>query len=196
MKVNAQTLLIIFGIVAVIAVILLLVFRKSSEHFVAMGKPAELADGVYMIENVNKLPLTSNIVDTVMCKDFLIGTHDAQPTPDKHWLLKRVASSVYILYKVGKKECLYTHPTNTVRSYFFPSCDTKNLCGLETPDTQGELDQDSLRTYFMILEHPSGKHYIKSMKNNKYLCMTKKQISFKNNPTDECLFDLNLVSQE
>ncbi len=196
MKVNAQTLLIIFGIIAVIAVILLLVFRKSSEHFAAMGKPAELADGVYMIQNVNKLPLTSNIVDTVMCKDFLIGTHDAQPTPDKHWLLKRVASSVYILYKVGKKECLYTHPTNTVRSYFFPSCDTKNLCGLETPDTQGELDQDSLRTYFMILEHPSGKHYIKSMKNNKYLCMTKKQISFKNNPTDDCLFDLNLVSQE
>jgi hypothetical protein len=196
MKVNARTLLIIFGVIAVIAVILIIVTKKSNENFATVGKPSQVPDGVYMINNIHNLPLTSNIIDTVMCKDFLIGTQDAQPTPDKHWLLKRVASSVYILYKVGKKECLYTHPTNTVRSYFFPSCDTKNLCGLETPDAQGELDQDSVRTYFMLLEHPSGKHYIKSMKNNKYLCMNKKQISFRTQPNDDCLFDLNLVSQE
>ena len=125
-----------------------------------------------------------------MCNDFLIG----QPTSSDSsldWKLKRVASGIYILYKDGEQECLYTHPGDEVRSYNIPgtNCDKQNLCGLETPDYRGELDPSSLRTYFMMLKDKDGKYAIKSMKNDKYLEM-KNTLSFQNTPTEYSMFTI------
>lgn len=150
----------------------------------------DLPDGVYQIKNKDGNVLASNIIDTVMCNDFLIG----QPTSSDSsldWKLKRVASGIYILYKDGEQECLYTHPGDEVRSYNIPgtNCDKQNLCGLETPDYRGELDPSSLRTYFMMLKDKDGKYAIKSMKNDKYLEM-KNTLSFQNTPTEYSMFTI------
>jgi hypothetical protein len=176
-----------FGAVICAVVVVVLLVSLTREQFENVGRPADLSDGAYRITNTSNIPLTSNILTKVMCKDFLIGTQ--QPQRQLDWQLKRVAQSVYIFYKKGEKECLYAHPSNSPRSYFFPSCDAKSLCGLETPDHQGELDGDSLRTYFMILQHPSGLYYIKNMKNDMYLQMTNKRLSFTKTPNQMCLFN-------
>lgn len=177
-------------LIAAIIVVALLTWWLSTnqESFQHFGLPADVQDGLYRITSMKGLPLTSNIIDTVMCKDFLIG--QTQHSKSTDWKLKRVAQGVYIFYKPGEKECMYTHPTNSIRSYYFPSCSSKNMCGLETPDYRGELDSDSLRTYFMILKHPKGKYYIKSMKNNKYVCMTNSELSFESKPNKNCLFSI------
>ena len=183
------TPLLLVSLTTIIVVSIILLCKK--EAFEYMASTANLADGVYSITSKSGAVLTSNLIDTVMCKDFLIG--QTKPSSDNSWMLKRVAQGVYIFYKQGKKECLYTHPTNDIRSYFFPSCDTSNLCGLTEPDYKGQLDQDSLRTYFMILTNPQGKFFIKSMKNDKYLCMTNNQIKLLDSPDDNCLFDIKQV---
>ena len=161
-----------------------------------LGAPVELADGVYSIKNSFGLALTSNIIDPVMCNDFLIG----QPVtkPGLNWMLKRVGpTSVYILYKEGEKECLYSHLGNEVRSFSFPAtCSSKNLCGLEAPsDYKGELDFNSMRTYFMLLQSPDGpnKVYIKSMKTGKFLEMTKDKLRLRDTPNKHALFTITKV---
>ena len=163
-------------------------FTRTKKHF---GKSVELTDGVYSIKNIDGIDLRSDIIDPVMCNDFLIG--QAITTPGLNWKLKRVGpTSVYILYKEGEKECLYTHLGDEVRSYSFPaSCSSKNLCGLETPsDYKGELDSSSMRTYFMLLQSPeaSNKFYIKSMKTGKFLEMTKDKLRLSDTPA---IFTIN-----
>lgn len=180
------------AVAGTILIIVLVYNKMRKEGFQNLAKPTVLPDGVYRITNTNNIPLTSNIVDTIMCNDFLIGA--TQPRKQLDWKLKRVAQSVYILYKQGEKECLYTSPADSLRSFYFPSCNTKNLCGLETPNHQGELDGESLRTYFMILQHPSGKYFIKSMKNDMYLKMTKDQLVFSKSPCPECLFSFKMTN--
>lgn len=176
---------------AIVAFLLLIIFTShvsKKEHFQNIAKASDLVDGTYRIANRDGLPLTSNIITTVQCNDFLIGR--TKPSSSLDWKLKRVAQSVYILYKDGEKECLYAHPTNSVRSYLFSNCNSNNLCGLQTLNDRGELDKPSLRTYFMILEHPSGKFYIKNMKNDLFLQMTKNKLSFVNKPNEDCLFSV------
>lgn len=165
------------------------IYKKQSETFKHVGKPASLHDGIYSIVSADGSPLVSTIVDTVQCKDFLIG--QVQPSKQQDWQLKRVADSIYIFYKLGKQECMYSSPNNEVRSYFFPTCNSQNLCGLEEPDYKGELDSESLRTYFMVLQHPSGQYYIKNMKNDMYLCMSKKHgLKFVKQLSADCLFSI------
>ena len=180
--------LICAGLILVIIITLYKLYKRTTESFAPTVSSTFLPDGVYSITHSSGVPLVSSAIDTVMCKDFKI---DPAATPQSvNWQLHRVAQSVYILYKPGKKECLYTNPANEVRSYSFPGCNTQNLCGLEKPDTQGELDKESLRTYFMVLKHGSGKHLLKSMKNDGYLCMKHGQVSFENSPSKDCLFDI------
>ena len=180
----------IVAIVAVIAISAYLLYTMKHEGFaVHTGKPSNLPTGMYTIKNKNGVVLISDVFDTLMCNDFLLG-RPFEPSKDSNWLLHRVAQSVYIFYKPSKKECLFTHPTDSLRSYFFPTCQGKSLCGLEQPDAYGEIDPESLRTYFMILQDPSGKYYIKSMKNDMYVCMSDKKISLVDQPTEECLFDI------
>ena len=157
-------------------------FVHSKKHF---GAAVDLKDGVYSIKNAEGIDLRSDIIDPVMCNDFLIG--QAITKPGLNWKLKRVGpTSVYILYKEGEKECLYSHLGDEVRSYSFPSsCSSKNLCGLETPsDYKGELDPNSMRTYFMLLQSPeaANKFYIKSMKTGKFLEMTKDKLRLSDTP--------------
>ena len=191
---NCKTKTLLFVIAGVAAILIVaLVVLSSKEAFQNLGVPADVPDGVYTIRNNAGLSLTSNIIDPVQCNDFLIG--QTYPSSSTDWKLKRVAQGVYIFYKQGEKECMYTHPTDSLRSYFFPSCNTKNMCGLETPDYKGDLDKESLRTYFMLLKHPQGKYYIRSMKNNRYLKMTDKSLDFSDKPSEECLFDISPTVQ-
>jgi hypothetical protein len=183
---NTQIIVVI--LVIVVGFCLYRLTQKSKEQYAFLGAPSNLSDGRYKIVSADGIPLNSDIIDTVQCKDFLIGKMPTHTTLD--WELKRVADSVYIFYKVGKKECLYSSPADEIRSYSFPSCDTQNLCGLETPDYKGELDVDSLRTYFMILRNPDGKFFIKNMKSNKYVCMTKKGLQYSTTVNDKCLFSI------
>jgi len=175
-------------LLVVIIVTIVLLYRQKEENFEHVGMAADLEDGVYLVTSANdNRVLASNIVDTVQCKDFMLG--QAKPSADNAWMIQKVAQGVYIMYKPGKKECLYTSPAKELRSYFFPSCDSQNLCGLSTPDWKGELDGDSLRTYFMILQHPSGKYYIKSMLNNGYITMSKSRLQLLDEPATDSLFN-------
>jgi len=182
------TWLICAGLLIVIVVSIVLL-AKGTEKFQHVGMAATLPDGNYSIINVaTSNQFASNIVDTVQCKDFMIGQR--QPPQTVGWNLKRVAEGVYKLNKPGDQECLYTSPQNTLRSYYFPGCQSKNLCGLDGPDYKGELDQDSLRTYFMILQHPTGHFYIKSMKNDMYVNMNDNKLYLSSQPTDNSLFSI------
>jgi hypothetical protein len=165
---------------------------------------ATLPDGLYRVESTKGLTLNSNILDVVQCNAQLIGRQT--PSKELDWQLKRVAQGVYIFYKQNKRECMYTHPTNDVRSFYFqpsgaPSytnntaqsvsyavdgtqimkeetCNLHNLCGSETLNEDGDIDQNSLRTYFMILDAGNNTYYIKSMKNDGYLQLHSKGIDF------------------
>ena len=174
-------------IVIVVSIVLLL---KNKEKFEHTGMAASLPDGNYKIVNVATGNVFANkIVDTVQCNDFMIG--QPQPPVSTVWNLKKVAEGVYKLQKPGDQECLYTSPQNTLRSYFFPGCKQTNLCGLDKPAYTGELDQDSLRTYFMILQHPSGNFYIRSMKNDMYVNMSDNKLYLTKGPTDNSLFQIS-----
>jgi len=177
---------ILYGLLVVV-VIVIISLLSSKESFKHVGMAAQLPDGLYFIKSGNN-HLTSNIIDTVQCHDFLIGK--TAPSQDTAWQIQRVASGVYILFKPGKQECMYSSPANELRSFFFPSCTGKNLCGLEQPDFRGELDPDSLSTYFMILQNPDGKFYLKNMKNNKYVNMTSTKLFLSNSPKQSSLFEI------
>jgi hypothetical protein len=180
------------AVVGALIILVIVYHMTKKEGFQNLGRSSDLPDCIYSIRSSkSKLPLSTNFVDLISCNDFTLG-ETKRPTK-VNWKLKRVAQSVYIFFKEGEKECLYTHASNTPRSYYFPSCDAKNLCGLETPTYEGTLDGDSLRTYFMILQHPSGKFYIKSMKNDMYLQMINDRPSFSKNPNENCLFDFKKV---
>ena len=189
---DSQTCMICVGLLIIIVVTIILLSRTSGECFEHVGQPvdaANLPDGTYRITNVDGLSLRSDLVDTVQCKDFLIGV---QPGPNAFdgWQLQRVSSSVYKLLKPSGKECLYASPANQLRSFYFPSCDGANLCGLSKPDYKGELDGDSLRSYFMILQHPNGKFYLKNMRNNMYVTMTSNKLKMTRQPTTQSLFTI------
>jgi hypothetical protein len=153
---------------------------------------AQIPDGTYFIKSGSN-HLASSIIDTVQCHDFMIG--QTLPSQQTAWQLQRVANGVYILFKPGKQECLYSSPANQLRSFFFPTCQGSNVCGMETPDWRGELDPDSLRTYFMILQNPDGKFYLKNMKNDKYVNMTSSKIFLSNKPQQSSLFEIIPVLQ-
>lgn len=189
----------------VLAVVLYSVIRTlRTEKYGYVELAASFPDGVYRVQSTDGLTLNSSILDVVQCNAQLIGRQE--PSKELDWSLKRVAQGVYIFYKQNKQECMYTHPTNDVRSFFFqpsgaPSyknntaqsvsyavdgtqivqeqtCNLQNLCGSETLNSDGEIDSNSLRTYFMILEAGNDTYWIKSMKNDGYLQLSPKGVTF------------------
>jgi len=177
------------GLVLLAAVVFM---QSRNETFRHLGAPAELADGVYEIKNIYGNDLHTDLVDTVQCKSFMIGK--PVRASQKGWKVKRVSSGVYILFKPNEEECLYVNSdSNQLRSYLLSSdagCQSKSLCGMQQPDEKGQLDKSSLQTYFMILQHPNGKYYVKNMKNDKFVMMSDRAIKLVTNPTEECLFTI------
>lgn len=183
-----KTISIIIAIVFLIGCITYIFIQKSKEAFQThLGTPVDLPEGQYNILTEDNKPLASNLFTTVQCNDFLFGK--TKPSIETSWKLKRVAKGVFILMKPGDKECLYTSPDNSLRSYFFPNCNQQNLCGLPKVNSTGDIDQASLHTYFMILKNPEGKYYIKSMSNDKYICMNQ-HLTLVDQPTSNCIFTI------
>ena len=183
--------LVILSIIVILSTIFIIFKHKSSEYYNHFGIPSDIQEGLYNIINKNNIPLASNLITTVQCNDFLFNS--TIPTNDTAWKLKRVAKGIYILMKPSDKECLYTSPDNSIRSYYFPNCsNSKNLCGIPSIDYKGEIDEGSLHTYFMLLQNPDGKYYIKSMINDKYICMNN-SLSLVDEPTTDCIFTINKI---
>ncbi len=187
-----KRILYLFGAFLAFLSMCCLLHFSSGESFDYTGKGTNIPDGNYYISSaMSHLPLTSNIIDTIQCNDFLIG--QTEPSETNSWQLKRVAGSVYILFKNNQRECLYSSPANEVRSFFFEDCVSPNLCGAQSLDYRGELDSSSLHSYFMILQHPRGAFYIKNMKNGMFLEMTQDSLRFVKNVNKNCLFNIRSV---
>jgi len=183
--------MICIGLFVIIVVTIILISRCGQERFQHVGQVSTLPDGVYTITSADGKLMKSDIVDTVMCKDFQLGQ---QVVPEfDGWQLNRVSQGVYKLTKPGDKQCLYASPANELRMYNFPTCDGANLCGLNGPNYKGELDGDSLRSYFMILQHPSGKFYLKNMMNNLFVTSTNNRIMMTKQPDEQSLFDIAAI---
>jgi hypothetical protein len=179
-----RTLILCIAIIALITAIVYVCARKES--FPHVGVPVDMPDGTYNIISVSGKPLASTAFTPIQCKQFLFS--QSIPSSETAWNIKRVAHGIFMLKKPGDQECMYTSPDNSVRSYVMNgSCASKSLCGLDKPTETGDLDERSLHTYYMILQHPNGKYYIKSMSNDLFLCM-KDTLSMTNEPTEECLF--------
>jgi hypothetical protein len=185
-----KKLLIAVAAIAIIAIIVYLSVKKEfyQEH---TGVPVDIPDGVYNILNRNNKPLASTAVTPIQCKDYLF--QHAVPSKATAWRVQRVAHGVVMLKKPDDKECMYTSPDSSIRSYVINgSCNSKNVCGMTEPTSTGELDERSLHTYFMILQNPGGKHYIKSMSNDMYLSMDD-SLKLVSEPDDSSLFTFEMA---
>ena len=165
---NSKLAIIGAVLVVIIAVVVYYITKKESfQHF---GIPTDIEDGAYNIISTKGVPLISSAFTPIQCKDFMF--RQSKPSADTAWKIQRVAHGVFMFKKPGDKECMYTSPDSSVRSYVINgSCMSKDICGSTKPTETGDLDERSLHTYFMILQNPEGKYYIKSMSNDKYLSM-------------------------
>lgn len=174
----ASVIIIFFAVVAY--------YCAKKESFTHVGAPVDIPDGIYNILNQSNKPLASTAFTPIQCKQFMFS--QATPSSETAWKIQRVAHGVFMFKKPSDQECMYTSPDNSIRSYVMNgTCASKSLCGLDKPTETGDLDERSLHTYYMILQHPNGKYYIKSMSNDLYLCM-KDSLSLVSEPTEDCLF--------
>jgi hypothetical protein len=187
----------------ILAIVIYFLFVKGKEYFqlsdlvtiqtTENGKPI-----VYNVTNSQGLELVSSAFTPVMCNNWIITNQSKFLHPlQKGWVLQEVqgAPGVYIFNKPQMNECLYTHYTmnkpDEVRSYLKEgSCIKTSLCGDTSLNYQGELDENSLRTYFRLVKAPQG-NYIISVKNNEYLCIDAGKVSFKSSPDASCQFTFN-----
>jgi len=179
MEINWKTI----AIAAVCLLFLIYIVRKDQERF---SLPATLQDGLYLIKN-NGTIFTSTAFTPTQCNNFAF--QKPQPSMEDSWVLKKVSNGVYMLQKPGGKECLYTHIDGSLKSYLIADCDRKNLCGSEELDSNGELDQYSIRSYFKLSNGPDGKVILQSMQNNQFVCMTNGTANFKTAVDQSCMFD-------
>jgi hypothetical protein len=187
----------------ILAIVIYFLFIKGKEYFqlsdlvtiqtTENGKPI-----VYNVTNSQGFELVSSAFTPVMCNNWIITNQSKFLHPlQKGWVLQEVqgAPGVYIFNKPQMNECLYTHYTmdkrDEVRSYLKEgSCVKTSLCGDTSLNYQGELDENSLRTYFRLVKAPQG-NYIISVKNNEYLCIDGGKVSFKTSPDASCQFTFN-----
>ncbi len=193
---NNKYLLISIALFIVICIVIYFKFIKN-EHFEHFGMAVDIPDGIYSITSTNDIELSSDKITPVICNDFEYRDN-SQLSLDltKDWKLKRVAKGVYIFMKPNDRECLYTSADESIRTYQFSNCASKNsksLCGVTQKTYDGNLDELSLHSYFMLLKSPEGKYYIKSMINDMYLCMNGNKLTLKQVPTMECLFNIQKV---
>jgi len=165
---------------------------ESFQHIALPATSSDLPDGTYIITSHGGINLASNYVTPVQCNNFLYN-HPIKGSDKTSWTLQRVADGVYILKKPDGLECLYSNIDRTVRSYVFDTgCNKKNLCGTTKPSYTGNLDENSIHTYFMILKHPNNKYYIKSMSNDMYFTLSNNgTLTLRQEPTEDSLFSFS-----
>jgi hypothetical protein len=175
--------------------IIKLLLNDPREGFQNAPNLVNLQSGVvYNITNFQGKELVSSAFTPIMCNNWILNQQNTQfiPPIQKGWLLKQVINGTYILEKPQMNECLYTHSEmntdDSLRSYVVGgTCQKVNLCGMETVNPQGELDEASMRTYFKLLQAPNGV-YIVSAKNNKYVSFDQNGVSFKSTPDSSSVF--------
>ncbi len=193
---ETSTILLLVTLAILLLVILSMCVLKY-ESFQHVGLPAftaDLPDGTYMITSKDGINLASNYVTPVQCNNFLYND-PIKGSKKTSWNLQRVADGIYMLKKPDGLECLYTNIDKTVRSFAFDTgCNKKNLCGTAKPTYTGNLDENSLHTYFMILKHPNNKFYIKSMSNDMYFTLAPNgDLTLLQEPTEDSLFTFSMV---
>ncbi len=175
---------------------LLLVLAAIAVLYVVRGKNEKfdfadvLPEGLYFIKQGDK-SLVPRAFTPVSCG---YGQVDAQPSMESSWVLKRVTPGIYMIQKPGKTECLYTNTDGTVRSYLFSQgCDRKNLCGADTLNEKGQLDEYSVRSYWKLAKGPNDSIILQSMQNNFYVAMKNGAIVMQPNLDDSCYFSFTKV---
>lgn len=158
-------------------------YSRDQERF---ALPAQLQDGIYIIQNNGKT-FASTAFTPVVCNNWQFKK--ATPSLEDSWTLKKVSQGVYMLQKANGKECLYSHIDGSLKSYLISDCDRKNLCGEETLDSNGELDRYSIRSYFKLSNGPNNTIVMQSMQTNQYVCMDKDTAMFKPTIDETCYFN-------
>ncbi len=159
----------------------------------SMAAP-NFGDGIYAIKNYQSIDLTSAAFTPVQCNNFVIGT--SRPSTETNWRIKNIVGQpgVIQLVKPQGNECLFAGLDNQLKSYFWSdaSCPKRtNLCGLDTSDYRGDLDPQSMPTYFRILNSSTGGYLIQSLETNKFICLQNNQVSMQVNPNSTCVFSIN-----
>jgi len=188
----------------IIIIIVLLIFLyyvwggKGTESF-AIDELADIetdSNGskiIYSVTNQMGKELVSSAFTPVMCNTVLINSpNQLIPKTEKGWTLKMISKGIYVFEKPSQKECLYAH-LDSLKSYATENCNHRSLCGLETLDFEGTIDENSLRTYFRIVKLDNGKYNIISVKNNKYICLNKEGVSMKTTPDANCQFNFTKI---
>lgn len=176
--------------------IIKLLLKNPTEGFQNAPNLVNLQSGVvYNVVNSQGKELVSSAFTPIMCNNWILNQQNTQfiPPTQKGWTIKQVSNGIYILEKPQQNECLYTHSEmnnpDSLRSYVVgaDNCKKVNLCGMETLNQQGELDEASMRTYFKLLQAPNGV-YIVSAKNNMYVSLNQNGVSFKTTPDATSVF--------
>jgi len=164
---------------------------------ITLGMPAKFNDGVYAIYNYENTSLTSSAFTPIQCNNFEIGV--SKPSPQKDWLLKMIdeKQAVYQLFKPTQNECLYAGIDNQLKSYFWNEANCgkrKNICGLEELNSFGELDEQSMPTYFKLVYNTDKTGVlIQSMDSKRYVSLSKDQVTMKDTPDLSCIFRIQRV---
>ena len=186
-------------------ILLLMIFycivKKDNEMFSLRKKDdtkidADLSEGVYNIENKNKKKLMSTAITPILCDDFVFSHSSNLPAKKEDgWRLKKVTKGVYMFVKPEISECLYAGDDNSIKAFTLLNCPFKNLCGIDTLNYKGELDnQNDYRSYFRIVNSDVSKgYYIISNHNNKYVCINDTGIGFNDKPSENCIFYFNTM---
>jgi hypothetical protein len=171
----------------IVAIVALYVIFTRNEKFQYADV---LPEGMYLIKQGDS-SLVPRAFTPVTCG---YGQFDPAPSMESSWVLKRVTPGIYMIQKPGKSECLYTNTDGTVRSYIFSQgCDRTNLCGADTLNEKGQLDQYSVRSYWKLAKGPNDSIIMQSMQNNFYVAMKNGAIVMQPNLDASCYFTFSKV---
>jgi len=176
-------------ILVVSAAILMIwsMLKYNTEDFQMTGPvPA----GMYLIKAGNVL-LAPKAITPVSCS--FSQNAPAAPSMEDTWVVKPVAGGVYMIQKPGKSECLYTNTDGSVRSYIFGGCGGKNLCGSDTLNAEGMLDQYSVRSYWKLQKGPGDTIIMQSMQNNMFVCVKNGVLTSQPQVDSSCYFTFQKV---
>jgi hypothetical protein len=160
---------------------------NTSEGFEMKGP---IAGGIYLIKN-GQMTLAPKAITPVSCSFW--QNAPATPSMEDTWVVKPVAAGVYMIEKPGKSECLYTNTDGSVRSYVFGGCSAQNLCGSETLNAEGKLDQYSIRSYWKLAKGPSDTIIMQSMQNNMFVALKNGTLTLQPRVDESCYFTFSKV---
>jgi len=189
------------GIIIILAFFAFLYFFVWKKEQFALDDLADLETNdqngnkiVWNIQNIDGKELISSAFTPVECNNQIISQNSSLIPPSmKGWTLKMISKGIYIFEKPNQDQCLYTFSglqnSDSLRSYTSSSCNHRSLCGLDTLDFNGSIDENSLRTYFRVVNAEEGKYNIISVKTNKYICLNDNGVYLSTTPNDKCLFN-------